>query len=290
MAVAPNGDVYVADTLNYRIQRFDAGGTFQSAFGSFGSGDGQLNVTSGLAVAPDGDAYVIDFLNRRIQRFDASGTFEAAFGSSGSGNGQFQGARGVAVAPGGDVYVGDSENNRVQVFGTILDPALTASFSSSGVVLGQGSTLTLRLTNPNAIPALTGVGTGVSLPAGLARAGAVTNNCGGTVSPSGATVSIAGMSLAPKASCGLRIPVTTQATGSFTVTTEVTTSTQTERARPQPRPPSPCGPYRRRRPPPPPRPLGSHCPPRHRRDSSRGGGARPTPAHPSSPWWHSPGC
>lgn len=153
--------------------------------------------------------------------------FLATFSSSGPGNGQFSRPFGVAVVPGGDVYVADSGNERVQVFGAIADAAVTASFSPSGVVVGQGSTVTLRLTKPNAIPTLTGVGTGVSLPAGLARAGTVTNNCGGTVLPSGATVSIAGVSLAPKASCELRIPATTQAAGSFKVTTEVTTSDQT---------------------------------------------------------------
>ncbi len=125
------------------------------------------------------------------------------------------------------MYVVDSANLRVQVFGIIADLAVTASFSPPSVPVGQGSTLTIRLTNPNAIATLTGVGTGVTLPAGLARAGTVTNNCGGTVSPSGATVTIAGVSLAPKASCELKVPVTSQSAGSYKVNTEVTTSDQT---------------------------------------------------------------
>jgi DNA-binding beta-propeller fold protein YncE len=35
-AVAPGGAVYVADTFNHRIQRFDASGAFLATFGSSG--------------------------------------------------------------------------------------------------------------------------------------------------------------------------------------------------------------------------------------------------------------
>src|SRR5262249_7691545 len=41
VATDGSGNVYVADTGNDRIQKFDASGTFLSTWGSFGSGDGQ---------------------------------------------------------------------------------------------------------------------------------------------------------------------------------------------------------------------------------------------------------
>ena len=42
VAVDGSGNVYVADTGNHRIQKFDANGTFLTTWGSYGSGNGQF--------------------------------------------------------------------------------------------------------------------------------------------------------------------------------------------------------------------------------------------------------
>jgi DNA-binding beta-propeller fold protein YncE len=62
------GLVYVADDLNYRIDRFDPNnfaGTFIS-FGSRGSGPGEFENPSGVAVDGTGSVFVADFGNSRI--------------------------------------------------------------------------------------------------------------------------------------------------------------------------------------------------------------------------------
>ena len=46
-------EIYVSDRLNSQIQVFDLNGTFLRKFGTFGTGDGQFQATSGIAV--DGD-------------------------------------------------------------------------------------------------------------------------------------------------------------------------------------------------------------------------------------------
>jgi DNA-binding beta-propeller fold protein YncE len=70
VAVAVDGDIYVADTGNHRIQRFSATGTFLGVWGSEGSGEGQFNKPVGIAVATDGTVTVADSFNARMQQFN----------------------------------------------------------------------------------------------------------------------------------------------------------------------------------------------------------------------------
>ncbi|HYN86967.1 MAG TPA: flippase activity-associated protein Agl23 [Ardenticatenaceae bacterium] len=70
VAVDPQGNVYVTDTGNKRVQKFDADGTFLGQFGGAGAEPGQFAEPVGIAVAPDGTIYVADTWNRRIQAFD----------------------------------------------------------------------------------------------------------------------------------------------------------------------------------------------------------------------------
>src|SRR5439155_226137 len=120
VATDGNGNIYVADTGNSRIQKFDANGTFLTAWGD----------AAGFGVATDGNGNVYVAEGFRIQKFDAKGTYLTTWGREGSGNGQFNGPIGVATdAKGnvyvaeGDVYVDDTDNHRIQKFdanGTLL--------------------------------------------------------------------------------------------------------------------------------------------------------------------------
>ncbi len=111
-----DGNLYVADTSNDRIQKFAADGTFLTAWGSFGTGNGQFNHPHGLAVDAAGYVYVGDASNHRVQKFTSTGTFVTAWGTVGSGDGQFIVPQGVGVDSAGNVYVADWGNHRVQKF------------------------------------------------------------------------------------------------------------------------------------------------------------------------------
>ncbi|MGH8048850.1 MAG: hypothetical protein ACREKL_16535, partial [Chthoniobacterales bacterium] len=67
--VDSSGHVYIADQLGSRIQRFTANGTFELAFGTNGSGPGQMSGPLAVSVGSGGIVYVADAGNKRIQRW-----------------------------------------------------------------------------------------------------------------------------------------------------------------------------------------------------------------------------
>ena len=69
VAVDAQGNVYVADRENHRVQKFTAGGVFLASWGAVGSGSGQFSYPFGLAVDAQGRVYVADTKNNPIQVF-----------------------------------------------------------------------------------------------------------------------------------------------------------------------------------------------------------------------------
>ena len=75
VAVASDGNVYVSDPGNDRIQKFTPTGVFVTKWGTYGTGDGEFSYPQGVAVASDGSVYVADESNHRIQKFTSGGVF-----------------------------------------------------------------------------------------------------------------------------------------------------------------------------------------------------------------------
>jgi uncharacterized protein (TIGR03663 family) len=122
VGVGPDGSIYVSDTWNHRVQKFDADGKFVTMWGGFADTGGALGAEAtfwgprGLAVDPQGNVYVADTGNKRIQKFDADGKFLSQYGGVGVEPGQFNEPVGVAVAPDGTIFVADTWNRRIQSF------------------------------------------------------------------------------------------------------------------------------------------------------------------------------
>ena len=130
-----DGHVYVSDTSNARIQKFQADGQPLLKWGRDGSFDGAFFFPRGVAVDFIGNIYVADESNNRIQKFDARGSFLTKWGREGHGPGQFKSPWGIACDALGNVYVVDSGNHRMQKFdgnGTFL-----CSFGNRGKTEGQ---------------------------------------------------------------------------------------------------------------------------------------------------------
>ena len=104
-------EVYVVEENNNRIQRFDPGGTFITAWGndvdtvgnpnictvdtdcvaaSPGALGGEMDGPNGVATDFHGNAYVADTGNQRIQKFDSSGAWQNAWGRGVAGASGFQ--------------------------------------------------------------------------------------------------------------------------------------------------------------------------------------------------------
>jgi len=117
VAVAPDGTVYVADTWNYRIQKFTADGRFLSMWQTFGPDNTDVFYgPRGIVVDSRGRVLVVDTGNKRVVVFDADGNYLTQFGGAGLEPGQFDEPVGIALDGSGNVYIADTWNQRVQVF------------------------------------------------------------------------------------------------------------------------------------------------------------------------------
>ncbi len=111
--IAVAGDhVYVADSGNDRIERFNLEGGEAMEWGSYGQGPGQFSYPRGVA-ANESEVLVSDDDNHRIEKFSPEGEYEGSVGSYGTGPGQFGYPYGVALDAAGDVYVADDINDRI---------------------------------------------------------------------------------------------------------------------------------------------------------------------------------
>ena len=111
-----DGNVYVADHFNHRVQKFTSDGIFITKWGGFGGGNGQFQFPTDITVDDFGNVYVTDQYNHRVQKFTSDGIFITKWGSLGSADGQFNYPRGIDVDDFGNVYVADTWNGRVQKF------------------------------------------------------------------------------------------------------------------------------------------------------------------------------
>jgi uncharacterized protein (TIGR03663 family) len=117
LAVDSQGNVYVADTWNHRVQKFDSSGKFLLEWGTAGlSSDGPDRVWGprGIAVGPGGNLYITDTGNRRVAVFDPQGKYLFEF--SKEGDAQLNEPVGIAIDQKGQVLVADTWNMRIAVF------------------------------------------------------------------------------------------------------------------------------------------------------------------------------
>jgi DNA-binding beta-propeller fold protein YncE len=122
VAVDPDGNVYVTDTLNDRVEIFDADGNFISTFGKPGDGPGYFARPKGIAIDGDGHIWVADEMQDRLQVFNRKGQLLTYIGT-GHGNlpGQFKALVGVAIDKNNRVFTTEQYPGRMQEFQYVSD-------------------------------------------------------------------------------------------------------------------------------------------------------------------------
>ena len=127
VAVDKDGNVFVTDTMNNRVEIFDADGNFISLFGKHGDGPGYLARPKGIAVDGDGHIWVADQMQDRLQVFNREGQLLTYIGQGhGELPGQFKTLVGVAIDKNNNVYTTEQEPGRLQMFRYVTDSEAAA--------------------------------------------------------------------------------------------------------------------------------------------------------------------
>jgi uncharacterized protein (TIGR03663 family) len=140
IAIGPDGELYVTDTGNKRVQVFGLDGTFRRMFGGAGSQPGQFNEPVGLALDRAGHVWVADAWNHRIQELDGQGKPLAQFPSPAGWESQSVTNKPYLAVDGqGRVIVTQPDAGQVSVLGAdgslVKSIQLAAPSSAVGVTL-----------------------------------------------------------------------------------------------------------------------------------------------------------
>ncbi|MBI5510964.1 MAG: hypothetical protein HY903_19560 [Deltaproteobacteria bacterium] len=173
VAIAANGDIYVADTLNDRIRKIDATSKIITtvaggAARGFGGDGGPATLASlwyptGVAVDSQGNVYIADTLNDRVRVVDADDQTIATVAGTGvagrTGDGgpaalaALSGPRAVVVDDAGRLYIADAGNSRIRMVDT-GSPRLITTVVGAVDPEGDGPLAQAALAAPTAWVAL----------------------------------------------------------------------------------------------------------------------------------------
>ncbi|HLH10145.1 MAG TPA: 6-bladed beta-propeller [Terriglobales bacterium] len=121
VALDADNNLYVTDTLNNRVEIFDADGNFISQFGKHCDGPGCFAHVKGIAIDSDGHIWTADPMLDLLQVFDREGRLLAFIGGHGQLPGQFSSLDAVYIDKKNRVFTSEQYPGRVQMFRYITD-------------------------------------------------------------------------------------------------------------------------------------------------------------------------
>lgn len=125
-AVDGDGNLFVTDTLNNRVEVFDADGNFIRQFGKAGDAPGRFGRPRGIAVDADGHVWVADGLLQRVQVFDQEGRLLMWVGQEGELPGMFSALNDIAIDVHNRVVTTEDFPARAQIFRYVTDEEAAA--------------------------------------------------------------------------------------------------------------------------------------------------------------------
>lgn len=105
-----DGEVYVVDAFNNRVQLFKDDGTF---VGVLDDKDYELQYPYDVTKGPDGSLYIVEHKAGRVSHLSPEGRLLGRFGTSGRSKGQFMTPWGLAFRGQSRIVVADTGNRRV---------------------------------------------------------------------------------------------------------------------------------------------------------------------------------
>jgi sugar lactone lactonase YvrE len=144
VAVDKNGNIYVADTGNFRVVKLDSSGKELLSFGKQGAGPGEFTQPWKIVISSDGNILVLDRETTWIHVYTADGQFKTSLAGPKT---QLYSPGGIAAAPDGTIAIantgvsnlilltpdGQSKGDPITTFaGERLDQPTDAVFDSKG--------------------------------------------------------------------------------------------------------------------------------------------------------------
>src|SRR6516164_7456715 len=167
LAVDNAGNLYIADSLNYRVREMAIGGNIKTVVGTGAAGDttgpatsSQIRNACGLLLDSSGNLYVADTTNHEVKKVSGgtlstiAGTGTAGFSLDGNPavRAQLNNPTGLALNAGGVLYIADTYNQRVRHIDTSGIINVVVNFTGTQGYLGDGgAAIGAELNNPQGL-------------------------------------------------------------------------------------------------------------------------------------------
>jgi DNA-binding beta-propeller fold protein YncE len=134
LSVDLSGAIYISDTENNRILKFNLNGKLIKSIGGFGWEKEQFYTPLDICASSALDVFVADYNNHRIQRYDKDLNYISSLYSDENWDETFQFAypKSMVVSIHGDLFIIDGENIRLLMLNSFGEPEMSFGDFSEG--------------------------------------------------------------------------------------------------------------------------------------------------------------